>query len=121
MQVLRTTHQLFGIAVIAVAILAGQGCGSGQGSGGDVEVIEPRLVQTQSGERAFTGTLVNNGSRPVSIAQVEVSLYDENGSPVETVRIDVKDISAKDSVQFNSTIDSNRPFRQAQVKEILVP
>lgn len=96
-------------------------CGSGQDGGSEVEVIEPRLVQTPDGKRAFTGTLVNQGAQRLSIVQVEVALYDENGSPVETVRIEVKDIPAQDSVDFSGTIDSDQSFRQAQVKSVLTP
>jgi hypothetical protein len=57
----------------------------------------------------------------LSIAEVEVALYDENGSSVETVRIEVKDIPAQDSVDFSGPIDSDQSFRQAQVKSVLTP
>jgi hypothetical protein len=111
--------------LIGILLVLGLGggvlaCGSDR-SGTDVQVIEPRLVQTQDGERAFTGTLVNNGSQPLSIAEVEVALYDENGSPVETVRIEVKDIPAQDSVDFSGSIDSDLSFRQAQVQSVFTP
>lgn len=95
-------------------------CGT-DGSSTDVEVTSPRLVQTPDGRRSFTGTLVNHRSNALSIAQVEVTLYDKNGSPVQTVRLDVKDIPAQDSVQFNQVIDSDRPFDQAQVQSVLTP
>lgn len=104
------------IGLLGLSLLA---CGDTQG--GEIEVTEPRLVQTPEGRRAFTGTLVNGGTRPVSIAQVEMALYDENGSPVETIRFEVKDIPAQDSVSFSSTIDSDRSFRQAQVQKVYTP
>lgn len=84
-------------------------------------MIEPRLVKTPDGKRAFSGTLVNSGPSGITIAQVEVALYDDEGSPVETVRMEVKDIPARDSVEFSETIDSNRSFRQAQVKSVFTP
>jgi hypothetical protein len=95
-------------------------CGN-DGAATDVEVVNPRLVQTPNGQRSFTGTLVNDRSRALSIAQIEVALYDDAGSPVETIQIDVKDVPAQDSVDFSEEIDSDRSFNQAQVQNILTP
>lgn len=95
-------------------------CGSGGGAE-EVKVATPKLVQTPGGQRAFTGTLVNDGAQPISIAQVEVALYDDSGSEIETVRIEVEDIPAQDSVDFSGTIESDRAFSQAQVKGVLTP
>ena len=95
-------------------------CGSDGGADG-VEVTNPRLMQTPGGQRAFTGTLVNTGAQPISIAQVEVALYDDSGSEIETIRIEVEDIPAQDSVDFSGTIDSDRAFSQAQVKSVMTP
>lgn len=114
-------QRLFGAVLLFILGGGVLACGSGQNSGTNLEVINPRLVQTPDGQRSFTGTLVNERSQPLSIAQVEVALYDENGSPVETVRIEVKDIPGQDSVEFSGTIDSDRPFQQAQVKSVFTP
>jgi hypothetical protein len=95
-------------------------CGNGQETEG-VTVVNPRLVRTPDGNRAFTGTLVNQRSNTISIAQVEVALYDDRGTPVETVRIEVERIPAQDSVDFSGKIDSDRAFSQAQVQSILTP
>ena len=118
----------FPARVLLVAIIVGLvggglvACGGGGGGAADdITVVNPRLVQTPGGERSFTGTLVNKRSQSLSIAQVEVALYDEGGSPVETIRIDVKEVPAQDSVDFSGTIDSDRPFSQAQVQNILAP
>ena len=118
---LRTSaRRLLAVLVAAGLILIGGACGGEQG-GTDLEVVEPRLVQTPGGERAFTGTLVNNRSSALSIAQIEVALYDDNGSPVERIRIEVRDVPARDSVEFSQPIDSDRPFSQAQVQSVLTP
>ncbi len=95
-------------------------CESGDGAD-NVEIANPRLVQTPGGQRAFTGTLVNTGAKPISIAQVEVALYDDSGSEIETVRIEVENIPAQDSMDFSGTIDSDRAFSQAQVKSVMTP
>lgn len=111
--------------VLALLVVGGGsllgGCGSDGGGSEEVKVIEPRLVKTEGGERAFAGTLVNPGSQTIPIAQVEVALYDDSGSEIETARIEVEDIPAQDSVDFNGPIDSGRSFSQAQVKSVMTP
>lgn len=109
----------FVVAVLVVGLLGA--CG-GDGNGKEnAEVVQPELVQTPSGERLFTGTLVNQGNSTIGIAEVEVGLYDGEGSRIETMRIQVQDISPSDSVDFNQTIDSDQPIQQAQVQGILIP
>ena len=106
------------VGAIGLGVLA---CGGEEGTTEDVTVVAPRLVQTPNGERAFTGTLVNPRSNTISIAQIEVALYDDRGSPVETIQIEVRDVPAQDSVDFSSRIDSDQIFSQAQVQSILTP
>ncbi|WP_263786195.1 FxLYD domain-containing protein [Salinibacter grassmerensis] len=111
---------LFAVAVAGAALLGA--CGGGdEGERADATVAEPRLLQTETGERIFAGTLVNQGSSTIGIAEVEVALYDGQGSRIETMRIQVQDVSPGDSAAFNQTIDSNRPIQQAQVQSILSP
>jgi hypothetical protein len=109
------------VVLAGVLGLAGLACGSDREATEGVTVVAPRLVQTPNGDRAFTGTLVNRRSSAISIAQVEVALYDDRGSPVETIQIEVRDVPAQDSVDFSGKIDSDRVFSQAQVQSILTP
>lgn len=67
------------------------------------------------------GTLVNRRGAPISIAEIEVALYDNEGSRLETMRIQVEDIPVQDSVEFSETIDSDLPIQQAQVQRVLIP
>jgi hypothetical protein len=106
-------------AVAGMAVLGA--CGGDGGETADATVAEPRLLQTETGERIFAGTLVNQGSSTIGIAEVEVALYDGQGSRIETMRIQVQNVSPGDSAAFNQTIDSNRPIQQAQVQQILAP
>jgi len=116
----RSVVSLFCIVFLAGGLLSVAGCGAESGGGG-LEVVEPRLVKTPNGQRAFAGTLINGGTVPISIAQIEVALYDDEGSPVERVQIEVKDIPAGDSLDFSQTIDSDEPFTQAQVQSVYTP
>lgn len=121
MILLRSQLRMLLVVLVVGAIgMSLAACGGQEGSR-DVEVSNPRLVQTPNGERAFAGTLVNGRSSSLSIVQIEVALYDEGGSPVETIRFEVEDIPAQDSVDFSETIDSDRSFRQAQVQSVLTP
>ncbi|MCS3644811.1 FxLYD domain-containing protein [Salinibacter ruber] len=106
-------------AVAGMAVL--EACGGGEGETTDATVVEPRLLQTETGERIFAGTLVNQGSSTIGIAEVEVALYDGQGSRIETMRIQVQDVPPGDSAAFNQTVDSDRPIQQAQVQSILSP
>lgn len=110
---------LSALLLLSGAVVLGA-CGS-DSTATDIDVVNPRLVKTQGGQRAFTGTLVNNRPNRISIAQVEVALYDDSGSQIETVRIEVEDIPPQDSVDFSGTIDSDLAFSQAQVKSVLTP
>lgn len=110
------------LLVGSVLLLGGlTACGDNESAVDDVEVVEPRLVETPNGDRTFTGTIVNHRSNAVSIAQIEVGLYDDEGSRLETMRFEVEDIPPQDSVEFNETIDSDQPIQQAQVQGILTP
>lgn len=111
--------RFFWVLVLGIVGLALVSCSDTENA--SVKVAQPRLLQTPDGNRAFSGILINNREKPIRIAHVKVALYDEVGSPVETIRIDVTDVFPQDSASFNSTIDSDRSFRQAQVKEILTP
>lgn len=106
--------------LVVAALVAGLlgACGDGARN---AEVTNPRLVQTPTGERIFMGTLVNRGASTIGIAEVKVALYDKEGSPIETMRIQVQDVPPQDSTEFSQTIDSDQPIEQAQVQRILIP
>jgi hypothetical protein len=117
------SHLRLAAVVVVVTVLVGLlgACGDDASDQMDAEVVQPGLVQTPSGERLFRGTLVNQARSTIAIAEVEVALYDDEGSRIETMRIQVQDVSPRDSAEFSQTIDSDRPIQQAQVQEILIP
>lgn len=117
------SHLRLPVLVIVSTVVMGVlgACGGETSEQKDAEVVEPGLVQTPSGERLFRGTLVNQGSSTIAIAEIEVALYNDEGSRIETMRIQVEDVSPSDSVEFHETINSDQPIQQAQVQQILVP
>ena len=106
------------VAALLIGILGACGGGSKKT---DATVSNPRLVQTPNGQMVFAGSLVNQGASTISIAEIEVALYDDRGSRIETMRIQVEDVLPNDSTEFNQVIDSDRPIQQAQVQRILIP
>jgi hypothetical protein len=108
--------------VFTAVLLAGLlGACGGDGTQKDAKVANPRLVQTPGGQRVFAGTFVNQGSSTVGIAEIEVALYDDQGTRIETMRIQVKDVPPNDSTDFKQTINSDQPIQQAQVQNVLIP
>lgn len=116
-----TTAFRLSLLLGATVLVAGLLGACGGDTNRNAKVVEPRLMQTPDGQRVFAGTLVNQGASTIGIAEVEVALYDDQGARIETMRIQVQDIPPQDSVEFNQTIDSDRPIQQAQVREILIP
>jgi hypothetical protein len=115
------TFALIVCLVFVGGLVAACGSGGEDASGGNISVVDPRLVQLPDGSRAFSGVLVNGRSETIEVAQVEIALYDDQGGKVETMRIQVDDIAPDDSAQFKTTIDSGLSFSQAQVQKVLTP
>lgn len=107
--------------VFAAGFVVACGSGGDDSSGGEISVVDPRLVQLPDGSRAFSGVLVNGRSKAIDVAQVEIALYNDQGGKVETMRIQVDKIAPGDSAQFKGTINSGQPFSQAQVQRVLTP
>ncbi len=107
------------VSTVLVGLLGAWGSGTSERR--DEEGGEPGLVQTPSGEQLFRGPLVNQGRSTIAVAEIEGALYDDQGSRIETMRIQVQDVPPQDSVEFNQTIDSDRSIQQGQVQQILIP
>ena len=90
----------------------------------DAEVEGFRLVREEDGKQVVTGTLFNPTERPISSATVEVALYDQpvepGVEPVETMRLDVRDIAPGERKTFRQTVDTRLRLSGARVRQILV-
>lgn len=115
-------HSGLALLTTIVVLLGGLlGACGGDEKSRDAKITNPRLVQTTGGQRVFAGTLVNKGTSTITIAEIEVALYNADGSRIETMRIKVEDIPPEDSAKFSKTIASTRPIQQAQVQRVLIP
>jgi type 1 fimbria pilin len=120
MAVLCSRSSVLFVAVTVCVALGLAGCG-GDAQRTDAEVVNPRLVQTPGGQRVFAGTLVNQGSSAIPIAEIEIALYDDRGSRIETMRIQVQDVAPSDSSDFSQPINTDKAIQQAQVQGVLIP
>lgn len=90
----------------------------------DAEIEGFRLVREEDGKQVVTGTLFNPTERPISSATVEVALYDQpvepGVEPVETMRLDVRDVAPGERKTFRQTVDTRLRLSGARVRQILV-
>ena len=111
------------LALLALIATVAVGCGE-EPVPLDAEVEGFRLVREEDGKQVVTGTLFNPTERPISSATVEVALYDQpvepGVEPVETMRLDVRDIAPGERKTFRQTVDTRLRLSGARVRQILV-
>jgi hypothetical protein len=95
-------------------------CGTEPQTGVRAEVEDLQLTRHPDGDQVVTGTLVNQSERAVRGAQIEVSLYDEENRPLETVRIDVQNVEPGERRPFRRVLDAPFVVQGAGVKQILI-
>ena len=110
------------VLCVVGALFVACGGGNGQPSAQNMSVEDPSLVTvTDTGERAFSATLVNDNQKKVSIAQVSVALFDQGGARVGTTTIEVEDIKAGEKKKFSGPLDTDAPVASAQVQTVMIP
>jgi hypothetical protein len=111
------------LALMALIAVVAVGCGE-EPVPLDAEVEGFRLVREEDGKQVVTGTLFNPTERPISSATVEVALYDQpvepGVEPVETMRLDVRDVAPGERKTFRQTVDTRLRLSGARVRQILV-
>ncbi len=115
--------RLWILALAVAGCVALSGCGtSSSSSAQNLDVKELKLVTLEStGERSFSGILVNKNSKTLSIVQIEVALYDEGGSRVGTTTIEVEDVPANGEKEFQGPLDTDVPVAGARVRSLMAP
>ena len=111
------------LALMALIAVVAVGCGE-EPVPLDAEVEGFRLVREEDGKQVVIGTLFNPTERPISSATVEVALYDQpvepGVEPVETMRLDVRDVAPGERKAFRQTVDTRLRLSGARVRQILV-
>lgn len=123
MMATRWKTRLQGLALLVLIAGIAVGCGE-EPVPLDAEIEGFRLVREEDGRQVVTGTLINPTARPISSATVEVALYDQpvepGVEPVETMRLEVRDVPPGERKQFRQTVDTRLRLSGARVRQILV-
>ena len=75
-----------------------------EGKSSSLEVTESHSCSLGYGARAICGTVVNNSSRNVGYAQVEINLYDKNGNLVGSTMDNINNLEANGTWKFQAAI-----------------
>jgi len=85
-----------------------------------LSVNDLQLSIHPGGARILTCRLLNKSNDPVSVVQVQITLFDADNRPVSGMSVVLHDIPAGDEISFREPIDSDEDVRGARVKKILV-
>jgi len=114
----------FTLAILILSLLLATACNTSdaQVSASKLDVTNPRLVTVQeTGERSFSGTLINDNKQAITIVQVDVALYDQTGARVGTQMIEVEDVPADGEKDFRGVLDVDFPVQRARVISVATP
>lgn len=106
------------LLIVGVAV----GCGEGP------PPMEPKVEDFQifrepDGTQVVRGRLINTSERRIAGALLTVDLYEgpvsEDSRPVETMRVEVRDVDPNSERSFRQEVDSGRTLTGARVRTIL--
>ncbi|NNE35239.1 MAG: hypothetical protein HKN13_08390 [Rhodothermales bacterium] len=119
----RLTHFLYPFrSILCLLVLSGglAACApSGDQSAVHVEDLRYRLMP--GGARILTGTLINDSSQHLTVAQVEVSLFDGDNRRISSMSVVVQDIAVGQQRDFRQPVASDLDVQGARVKAIILP
>ncbi len=108
---------------LALLLVLVAGCG-GEQTALDAHVEGFRLVREEDGRQVVTGYLVNPTDRALASAVVNVDLYDQpvepGVEPVETMRVEVREIAPGERKRFRQTVDTQLTLSGARSGRIVV-
>jgi len=115
------------LLIVCLFLIGSWGVGCNNSDARDVsasklDVSNPRLVTIkETGERSFSGTLINKNAKAVSIVQVDVGLYDATGARVGTTMIEVENVPANSEKTFRGPLNVDYPVAKARVLSVATP
>lgn len=112
------------LALVALFISA---CAGGDDPAGNatpetsrVQVEEFEYQQLPGGARIITGSVYNASEEPIAHAQIQVSLYDESNTRVESMIIPLRDIRPGEHEAFREAVRSKQDIRAAKPRSVIV-
>ena len=110
------------ILVLLAFVLGGVISCGGEENGHDVVRVEDlRYRLLPGGARILTGILVNERDEMLTVAQIEVSLFDSDNRRISSMFVVVYDIAAGGRRDFREAVDSDLDVQGARVRNIILP
>ena len=109
---------------IVCLCLISLGCGSPSGTTDSKERVRVSNVTYQElsgGARILKGELENLSTERISVAQIDVSLYDASNRRVESMKVLVRDIEVGAKVSFREPVRSSFDIRGAKARAVFLP
>ena len=101
--------------------LAFVGCTAEKPASNSVRVEDLRYRLLPGGARILTGSFVNDGASVVEVAQIEVSLFDDDNRRVSSMFVLVQNVEVNSSKDFREAVDVNLNVNGARVRGIIIP
>ena len=109
------------VACVMLVGLVSAGCAKESPKGENVYVENLRYRLLPGGARILTGSLVNDGIALLEVAQIDVSLFDEDNRRTSSMFVVVKNVEAKESKEFREAVDVSLNVHGARVRGIIIP
>jgi Protein of unknown function (DUF3426) len=87
----------------------------------DLEVVDLELNSHPGGARILTGSLFNHSGMNLTVAQIQITLFDADNRAVSSMSVVLHDISANTTQSFRQAVDSDLDVSGARVRQILIP
>ena len=87
----------------------------------DLAVERLQLTSYPGGAKILTGTLVNHSELDLSVAQIQLTLFDSDNRAISSMSVVIHDVVSTDSVAFREAVDTELDITGARVKQILIP
>ena len=102
------------VRLLAVALCLAAGAAGCADPGPEIEVHGMRLRPAVNNYPELSGYVVNLSDRPLTSADVTVTLYDEQNQPIGDELVQVRRVAPGDSARFERRLD--RPATAARLR-----
>jgi len=109
---------------IALVVMAGLLIGCGEATTDAQKRVRVQNITYKlhpGGARIITGEVKNLSDQYISIAQVDISLFDSDNRKVESMNVVVRDIAIDSLVSFREPVHSDFDVRGARARAVFLP
>lgn len=110
------------LPVALAALMVFSGCSGEESTATAALGVSELKLQYHPGDaRILTGVLDNPRDERVTVAQIQVTLFDADNRGIAEMSVVVHDIPAHGSQSFREPVDSDLDVQGARVKQIILP